>query len=41
MRRLDLITIVAILLLGALYGYVGQEDQQSAAREKIIHNMQS
>lgn len=39
MRRLDWLTIAAILLLGALYGYVGHADEQSANREKVFRNM--
>ena len=39
MRPRDFAVIAAILLLGALYGYVGHADQQSAEREKTFRNM--
>ena len=35
----SLLTIAAFLLLGALYGYVGHADQQSADRERTFRNM--
>ena len=39
MKLRDWSIVAAILLLGALYGYVGHADEQSAEREKTFRNM--
>lgn len=39
MKLRDWSTVAAILLLGALYAYVGHADEQSAQRDKIFRNM--